>query len=451
MRAARIVGRVLLVLAALAVALIAAFYFFALRPKLAGPPPPACRGAAPPRSTAWSAPRQLTDAASPGSRTYDVEPHATVRNDGALALAFNPRDTIVWGRSGLSFGLLRDNGAPDLRPYQTDRQEAFDVWMAAGARTLHAVWLAHDGGRPEKNMKVEHAQSEDGLSWSPPERAHAPSDYEESQRGGLDKPMVIVTSDDVAHVFYYAEKRDGLVVSHGPGFETSDRVPGGAYGSVARGADDALHVVTMTGDEESEDASSWGDRAVAVAYTVSTDHGHSWRARVRVNADTEPVPFFFSNPQVAVDDARHLLYVAYPSGLPDGQWQLRLATSSDGGITWQRRDADDAVACATRMAPQMAIEATTGVVHLTWLDNRDGHGFVAYVRCAPGGQCAKVERISEPFARFSFARHLPHWLGEYGALVVDEERGVLHAVWSQTVEERGDPVSRIFHATRSVR
>src|SRR5262249_5926308 len=157
----------------------------------------------------------------------------------------------------------------------------------------------------------------------------------------------------------------------------------------------------------------------------------------------EPVPGHFSNTQVAVDDTRKLVYVAYPSGTPDGKWNLRLAVSGDDGESWRRIVVNDDPPCATHMTPQLVVDPISGTVHVTWLDNRDGRGFVAYATCPAGAaSCSKNERISESFTRFSFARHLPHWLGEYGALVLDRERRVVHAVWAQTVQERGEDVSR---------
>ena len=101
------------------------------------------------------------------------------------------------------------------------------------------------------------------------------------------------------------------------------------------------------------------------------------------------------------------------------------------------------------MAPQLALDPQTGTVHLTWLDNRTGQGALAYAACATGGaSCSRNERVSEaPFASFTFERHLPAWLSEYGALVVDPQRRVLHAVWTQPVPE-GGATSRIFYARR---
>src|SRR5206468_3934100 len=107
---------------------------------------------------------------------------------------------------------------------------------------------------------------------------------------------------------------------------------------------------------------------------------------------------------------------------------------------------DDA-ACANHMAPQAALDPRTGVLHVTWLENRSGQGGLAYASCEPGGAaCGANEAVSDAFASYSFARHSPEWLAEYGSLFVDADRRLLHSVWTQTVDESGKPVARIFHA-----
>jgi hypothetical protein len=54
---------------------------------------------------------------------------------------------------------------------------------------------------------------------------------------------------------------------------------------------------------------------------------------------------------------------------------------------------------------------------------------------------------SLPFAALSTERHASKWIGEYESLLVDDRRHVLHAVWTQPVDDGGTIVSRIFHAT----
>ena len=52
-----------------------------------------------------------------------------------------------------------------------------------------------------------------------------------------------------------------------------------------------------------------------------------------------------------------------------------------------------------------------------------------------------------PFAALSTERHGAKWIGEYESLIVDDKRRILHAVWTEPVDEGGKAIARIFHAT----
>jgi hypothetical protein len=51
-------------------------------------------------------------------------------------------------------------------------------------------------------------------------------------------------------------------------------------------------------------------------------------------------------------------------------------------------------------------------------------------------------------AAYELARHSSKWLGEYGALIVDPKRKLLHSVWTQTVQEGEHAIARLRYATR---
>jgi hypothetical protein len=146
--------------------------------------------------------------------------------------------------------------------------------------------------------------------------------------------------------------------------------------------------------------------------------------------------------------SKKALYVAFPSGGPDGKWDILLATSTDGGKKWAYVKVNDDAPCANHMTPTITLDAKTGRTYVAWLENRAGAGRVALAVCEPGGKtCGPNQSVSEtPFASYSFARHSPRWLGEYFALVIDAKRRKLHAVWTQTVDEGGKAIGRIFHA-----
>jgi hypothetical protein len=260
--------------------------------------------------------------------------------------------------------------------------------------------------------------------------------------------MVVPTAGGVAVLYSSSEALRAVPAKA----SKSVRVAGGAYASVVHTPSGALHLVVVDSREgteelESTDATAaWGSLESRVAYVRSDDAGHTWKRVSFASADDEPVPFFFSNPQVAVDEARGSIWVAYPTGRVDGVWALRLARSRDGGQTWSRVTVNDDAPCATHLAPQMALDPASGAVHLTWLENRAGVGALVTARC-DAERCGPNQTVSAPFASFSFERHLPAWLSEYGALLVDDAHRTLHAVWTQPVLEDGVPTSRIFHAS----
>ncbi|MET0595200.1 MAG: sialidase family protein, partial [Polyangiaceae bacterium] len=130
-----------------------------------------------------------------------------------------------------------------------------------------------------------------------------------------------------------------------------------------------------------------------------------------------------------------------------------LATSRDGGASWHRTRVNDDAPCANHMTPSAALDPRTGRVHVIWLENRTGKGGVAYASCEPGGErCSPNESVSdEPFASYGFVRHSPRWLSEYGSLLIDAKRSVMHAVWTQTVETPKGAMARIAYARAALR
>jgi hypothetical protein len=435
-------------------ALAGTLLFLKMKSKMRGPPVPICKLPVPPR-VHFEAPKQVSSDSTPGARLYDIEPAAALLPDGALSIAFNPRNSFLSGDSGLVTARIGLDGAIQLAAYPTARKHVFDAWMDGGGDgKLRMVWLGHDGGRPEKNMTIGYAESSDGLHWSAASDAYAPADCPPGSLGCMDKPMIATSSAGV-HVFYFSQaSHDTLRVTTAPyatppRFTTSIEGGDAAYGGVVVDGKGRIHVVYTTSESgpENED-DPFGAVGGAIGYRISDDGGKSFKPAIIVSKKGDPVPFYFSNPRIAVDDARGLLYVVYPMGSSDGRWEILLATSSDAGKSWSRIKVNDDAPCANHMTPHLALDPASGTVHVTWLENRSGSGALAYAACEPGGQkCGANESVSAaPFLSYSFERHLPAWLSEYGSLVLDPKQRWLHAVWTQPVEEHGEPVSRIFWA-----
>jgi hypothetical protein len=437
--------RILLGVAGVLLALVATGYVLFERDRR-GPPLPVCAAPALPRK-AFGKVTQVTGKLSPGH--YGNEPGAALLPSGTLAILYQAH-VGVFAENGLGVATVAPDGHVEERALKSAKKRHFDAWMTADPKgTLHAVWLGHDGGRPDQHGQIGYATSRDGLDWKVGAPVHdAAVDCPNDMPGCLDKPM-IAWAGDAALVLYYSEAAEGMKavrVIDGQAAGPSVKVGEGAYGDLTVAPSGVVHVAYAVWNEPGVDR--FGDRRVHVEVVRSDDAGKSFGKPVRVSAEDEAVPFFFSNAQVAFDEARGFLYVVYPTGLRDGRWSLVLATSRDAGKGWQRTRVNDDAPCANHMTPKAVLDPRTGTLHVIWLENRSGPGGVAYAACEPGGaRCAASEAVSEaPFASYTFARHRSDWLGEYPALVLDAERRALHAVWAQPVNEGGEAVSRIFHA-----
>jgi hypothetical protein len=221
----------------------------------------------------------------------------------------------------------------------------------------------------------------------------------------------------------------------------------GIYGNAAVGADGRLHVVTSNGGP----MGAFGSAQQKIEYTVSADGGATFAKAITVSGRDEMLPFFFSNPSIAVDDRRRIIYVAYARGGRDAKWDIALAASKDGGKTWVRASIGDG--CAIHMVPNLALDPTTGTLHVAYYDSQGAAGRFVHATCGAGlVACTPWGAInSQPFAALSTERHGSKWLGEYESLLVDDKRRILHATWTQPVTENGAAVAHVFHATAKLR
>jgi len=424
------------------------------------PRAPSCAAAPPPKKSFGPA-VQLSTARSPG--VYGMEPTAALTADGSVTAVYMTLGKIG-EKNALAVATLGPGGAVSGdRALALVRDSHFDPWMASDrGGKLHLVWLGFDGGfAPEKRMMVGYAQSADGQSWSVPVGVHdVAADCPEGKLGCFDKPMIAIGPDkqdprkDAIYVSY--ENDDGMKlvrsIDGGKTFSSSIDVGPGGYGDLEVSADGDLHAVYthMGGGEGQPRPVMYGDPRNAVEYVASRDGGKTFEKPRRVSAAGQPTPFYFSNPQVAVDPERKLVYVVYTAGTPDGRWDIVLATSRDDGASWSYLKVNDDVSCANHMTPSLSIRRGSGELHVIWTENRSGKGGLAYATCASGGAtCSASEAVNDqPFAAYSLARLMPRWLGEYNTILIDEERKRLHVIYTATVSEGSGAVSRIFAATR---
>ena len=76
----------------------------------------------------------------------------------------------------------------------------------------------------------------------------------------------------------------------------------------------------------------------------------------------------FDDPSVAMFEGN--VYVGFISGTSAGDWDVRVAASLDGGMTFGPSvKANDDTTCATHFHHQIAVD-TQGNLHAIWYDNR---------------------------------------------------------------------------------
>jgi len=401
--------------------------------------------------------------AKAGGTTYS--PSVAFDREGDLVVAYNV-GLPAGGPSTIGFAKAAI-AANDIMMIDQDRPATFlqENKLApslAQDRTgkLYMAWLGFDGGAAENHMQVFVATSDDGVNWSKPVVASdGATDCAGDKPHCLGSPSIAIGPDrppakgEVLYVFYPSSVSGGLRATHstdgGATFSASVAVGPGSFADAEVTQSGKVHVVYAGGTG----AQKLGDVANGVYYTNSGDSGGSFAAPVKISAESEPVPVYFANPQLLIDLGRRLVYAVYPAGAADGKWQIVLATSKDGGVSWTRATVNDDAACATHMLPAAALDQATGRVHVIWIENRSGQGQVAYASCNPGGdKCGKNEAVSDaPFAAFGLGRNSPRWLGDGIDVAVDAKHKLLHAVWTQSVDENGQVTGRVFTAAAKMR
>lgn len=417
-----------------------------LVPNVAAIVPHQCPTLTPARDLGFGESEPLSTAAAPG--IYQLGPAAVLADDGGLVALYASRGATA-DPTVLGLARVDGTGARTIDvPFETARAKHSDPRLARDRKgTLYALWLGAD----EAQREIGFATSIDrGATWSAPIAVHDPDDCAEGTADCLGAPMLAIGAAparaDVVYVLYAAgghglrvrASRDG-----GKTFGPSTVALAGTYGNALATADGKLHVVALTGGM----LGAYGSAQQAVEYTVSSDGGATFAKPVTISARDEMLPYAFANPSIAVDTRRKWLYAAYVRGGRDARWDIMLAVSKDGGATWKRTKVagDD---CAIHMVPNLALDPTTGTLHVAYYDSEDARGRFVHASCGPGGTKCKVLGAinSTPFATLATARHASTSVGDYEALVLDDKRRVLHAVWAQPIDEAGKPITRIFHA-----
>ena len=355
------------------------------------------------------------------------EPAAAITDEGGLVAVFERED-----HPGLAVARLDHTGRLD---------GALDTSLAGSAPALVRDGAVIHLVTANRSQIALLSSRDRGRTWSAP-RSLAEQGC--MSVGACTSPALAVGSDPrrerVLYVAYSAGGGIRMIASRtgGATFTPAITALPGERASLAVSGDGVLHVAALRGSVRG----SYGAGDHDILYATSSDGGRSFTRPQLVSRSGERLPFYFGTPRIEVDSARKWIYIAYTRGGRDGKWDLAIVATKDKGKTWARSRIGDDPPCATHFAPQLALDPTTGSVHVAWYDSR-GNRF-AHGVCVEGLRaCRQLGRINDaPFAGLSLARHGATAASETTALIVDAARRTLHAVWSQPVAADG----RIFHA-----
>ncbi len=395
----------------------------------------------------------LSASAARTDSTYEAEGNVAinpVRGNVTLAYIAQSRGGAFMGTSTTADGtMVLENGAvrDPLHPATSDPVLAY---TADG--TLHMTFLgyAYDRSGQPMNMRVRVTEStDDGATWAVA-RAIEPTTY---CTAGCDKPWIAVGpgpggTGEAVYVGVLQETSTNAnlaimrSVDGGQTWTTPSVFAAGPLSiggstiipnlqTFVVGPDGVVHV-TYVGLSATNQRANYGDTNNRIVYRRSADGGATWGPARRVSATTDsPV---YNQPMLDIDG--NTVYIAYVSGTQQGAWDIMLATSPDGGTTWQYRKVNDEPdACATHELPALAADRARHVVHVSWYENRFGamQGAVAYASCAqdPAIRCGVNEAITDTAFPVTTERDPSIWHGDYMGLAV-APGGALWAGWSDT-------------------
>ena len=340
------------------------------------------------------------------------------------------------GDDGLMFQaplVLPANTLVDMNNSQSDPVVAVD---AAGTFFISFLGYDLDANGNTSKMQLWVARSNDGGVTFADIFPALPA--AEGKNGGLDKPWIAVNPVDQSLMVTWflagasnTEIRMSRSVDHGQTWST----PVTLSDSTRPQADRNLAQLAFGAD---------GMAVVAWVELVSEQFGAAdnqiYLQRIKADGTLDganvlvsrpPDSPAFDDPSVAVFGTN--VYVGFVSGTPKGDWDVRIATSLDGGATFATSvQVNDDSTCATHFNQQIQTDAA-GNVHALWIDNRYLVGNVFHAVSAPATSMAPLGFGAGTFvnsASFGFTtdRASSQWLGDYlGMSIVG---GEIYAAWS---------------------
>ena len=134
-----------------------------------------------------------------------------------------------------------------------------------------------------------------------------------------------------------------------------------------------------------------------IYYKRSTDGGLSWGADTRLTNNSA----FSQFSSVAVSGSVvHVVWQDYR----DGNYEIYYKRSTDGGVSW---GADTRLTNNTAVSEYPSVAVSGSVVHVVWMDDRDGNEEIYYKRDPTGNVGIQNISIEIP-SEFSLSQNYPN-------------------------------------------
>ena len=270
--------------------------------------------------------------------------------------------------------LSRAQWEPDVRL----TNNPFSSWMsynnarniAASGDSVHVVW--YDNRNGASNYEIYYKRSTDGgISWGTDTRLTASLGYSGIPSMAASGTGVHVVWEDQRPGnldLYYKRSTDG-----GLTWETEKQLthdPYDSWDACIAMSDSVLHIVWM------DDRDATGPLNYDIYYKRSADGGLNWGPDTRLTN----TPSYCGLPCVAASG--QVVHVVWEDDRNGGNGDIYYKRSEDGGISWSAdiRLTNDP---ASSWDPSIAVYGS--IVHVIWMDDRNGDYEIYYKRSTDGG------------------------------------------------------------------
>jgi hypothetical protein len=241
--------------------------------------------------------------------------------------------------------------------------ESWDPSVSVTGSAVHIVWIDNRDG----NYEIYYKRSTDGgVSWG--------TDTRLTNFTGTSMRPSISSSGSVVHIVWH-DNRDGndeiyykCSTDGGTSWGTDTRLTNNSASSTVPSlavSGQNVHVVW----QENRDGN------LEIYYNRSTDGGVSWGTDTRLtnNSDTS------MSPSISVSSSTvHVVW----HDTRNGNYEIYYKRSTDGGISWQ---ADTRLTNNSAQSYLPSLSVSGSVVHIVWMDDRDGNFEIYYNRSLNSG------------------------------------------------------------------